>query len=273
MVTIRIALFTCLAILTVEAQQNRIKNWPSIPNTNQPDSLIPDSIRTAFFTIGSDYANRVLFCGRDFGERQFGISPYVMYNFRSGLYGYVMFDFWSATPRKPARHVLGIGYESDPNKRLSFQLGYERWFNHYEDSYFDNALKHEIEVGLDYKINRFSFESTFYYFFGLERIYELDLTLSRPYRLLNKRVKILITPEFTSTFATPVFSWMFYEFPDPEYDYEKFRLVDFEGGTSLTLERGNLELVFSGRYNAPVRVANEVLSPFFYLSAEVNLSF
>jgi hypothetical protein len=273
MVTIRVALLVCLVILTVEAQQNRMKNWSSIPGVNLRDSLNPDSLRTAFFTIGSDYANRVLFCGRDFGERQFGVSPYVIYNFRGGLYVYTVFDFWSATPRKPARNVLGIGYETDPNKRLSVQLGYERWFNHYEDSYFDNALKHEIEVGLDYKLRRVSLEPTFYYFFGLERIYELDLTVSRPYRLLNKRVRIFITPEFTTTFATPVFSWMFYEFPDPEYDYEKFRLVDFEGGTSFTLTRGNFEMVISGRYNAPVQVANEVLAPFFYLSAEVNFSF
>jgi hypothetical protein len=273
MVTIRIVLLVCLTILTTQVQQNRIKNWPSIPNTNQPDSLHPDSTRAAFFTIGSDYANRVLFCGRDFGERQFGVSPYLIYNLPNGLYVYTAFDFWSATPRKPARNVLGIGYESNSNKKLSFHLGYERWFNHYDDSYFDNALKHEIEAGFDYNLNKVSFEPTFYYFVGLERIYELDLKLSRPYRLVDKRVKILITPEFTTTFATPVFSWMFYEFPDPEYDYEKFRLVDFEGSTSLTLERGNFEFVVSARYNAPVRVANEALSPFFYISAEVNFSF
>jgi hypothetical protein len=273
MVTIKIALLICLATLTTKAQQNRIKNWSSIPNTNQSDSLNTDSTRTAFFTVGSDFANRVLFCGRDFGERQFGVSPYAMYNFRSGLYAYTVFDFWSATPRKPARNVLGIGYESDPNKKLSFQLGYERWFNHYDDSYFDNALKHEIEVGFNYKLNQVLFEPTFYSFFGLERIYELDLTLSRSYRLLNKRFKILVTPEFTTTLATPVFSWMFYEFPDPEYDYEKFRLVDFEGSTSFALERGSFQFVVSARYNVPVQVANEILSTFFYLTVEVNFSF
>jgi hypothetical protein len=105
MATIRVVLLLFLTTLTTLAQQNRIKKWPIIRPTPQPDSLKSDSTRSAFFTIGADHANRVLFCGRDFGEQQFGVSPYLMYNFRSGLYAYTVFDFWSATPRKPVQTI------------------------------------------------------------------------------------------------------------------------------------------------------------------------
>jgi hypothetical protein len=198
-----------------------------------------------------------------------------MVNFKSGFTLYTVADFWSATPRKPARNVFGLSYENQLTKKLSVFAGYERWLNHYDDDYFDRAMQNEIEAGLSYTLGKYSLEPTFYYFFGLEHIYELDITLARETKLysITENLKLWARADFATIMATPVFSYIFDEFPDPNYDYEKFRLVDFEGSVSLNVILGNLELAGKAHYNRPVNVGNESLTSFPYFTVELNYSF
>ena len=254
----------------MQAQQNRKQGL--IFRKDKWDSFAADTLNRSFFTVGTDFGSRVLFCGRDFGERQYGVSPYLVLN-SAGFYMYAQMDWWSDADRSPARHVTGMGYDAQLSENLALFAGYERWFNHYNDDYFDNALKNEVEAGARYRAGKFLLEPTFYFFFGWERIYELDIMVSRPLILVNKKVKVSLTPGILATFATPVFAYMFYEFPDPEYDYEKFRIVDYESGLSLLVLWKNFELSGSANYNMPIRLSNEIISPFYYFTCEVSYSF
>src|SRR5882757_2208819 len=157
-----------LLATAAHAQQSGKKNWVGV--TPPADSTKRDSLAAgSYFTLGTDYTSRVVFCGRDFGERQFGISPYLLFTSGKGFYAYTLHDFWSATPAKPARNVLGAGYELKLFKKLNVFVGYERWFNHYDDDYFDHAMQNELEIGLAYQLGKFSVEPVFYYYVGLEK--------------------------------------------------------------------------------------------------------
>jgi hypothetical protein len=269
-------IYFVLFVYGLGAQESLKVKGGKASQTTRVDSTKLDSLdRKSSLAIGIDYASRVIFCGRDFGERQQGMSPYVLLNSRHGFYLYTIADFWSATPRQPARNVLGLGYEKQITKRFSAFVGYERWFNHYNDKYFDRAMQNELEAGFSYTLGKFSFEPAFYYFFGLERITQLDLTLARDFNLFSpgKNFNVSSRSEFTTTLATPVFAYIFYEFPDPNYDYEKFRLVDLEGSQTFTLSWGNIDLIGTARYNIPVNTGNESLKPFLYFTAELSYTF
>src|SRR5690349_6385870 len=91
-----------LFVFGLEAQTSLKVNGPKGNQIIPADSIRRDSInKRSSLIMGSDYASRVIFCGRDFGERQHGLSPYLMLELKSGLYFYTTTDFWSATERKP----------------------------------------------------------------------------------------------------------------------------------------------------------------------------
>jgi len=263
----------CLCAGSLYAQQSKSKSRTNtlLLTGSEKDSVIQNK---PVLILGSEYDNRVIFCGRDFGERQFGLSPYLSYYSGKGFYSYGTIDFWSAVPRKPARHVIGLGYEVNPLKNVSVFAGYERWFNHYEDPYFDRAMQNELETGMVYTLKQFSFKPSLYYYFGLERIFQLDFTLSHNHNFLSSgKINFGVISEFTTTLATPVFSYIFYEFPDPDYDYEKLRLVDFDGNLSLLVRWHHLELLGTVHFNFPIAVANESLDSFNYFTTELSYYF
>ena len=267
----KIFLLTLIFLTSVlKAQQSRSTNWTGITRESITDSTDLDPL---FLAVGTEYTSLVVFCGRTFGENELGISPFLFLNSGVGFYGYVISNYWSATVRKPARIVSGVGYQYAFNRHVSFYAGYERWFNRFGDDYFDRALQNEIEIGANLFINKLSIEPAFYYMFGLERISQLDLSIERNCPVISKNIRVSVRPSFVTSFATPVFSYIYYEFPDEDYDYEKFRLVDFEGALSLYMELGNLELNGAFRYNYPISVGNETLTPFLYFTADISYSF
>jgi hypothetical protein len=264
-------LLLALSILTHILQGQLSGNvWSNIKKPSTTDTT---DLRSSFLVVGTEYTSRVASWGRTFDEKQFGIAPYIFLNSRGGIYGYVMSNYWSLTPSIPARIVSGIGYQRSLTNWFSFFAGYERWFNRYGDAYFDHALENEIDFGIDLIIKNLTIEPMFIYLFGLERISQLDISVERYCQLISKRITISVRPAAVASMATPVFAYIYYESPDPDYDYEKFEWVNFESSLSLDIEWGNLELSGSVRYNHPFNIGNEKLTPFLSFTADVSFSF
>lgn len=254
----------------IKSQQSANTSRLSSKKTIPKDSLDNDPF---FISIGSEYESQVAFWGRTFDERQFGILPYVYLNSGKGFHAYVMNSYWSQSYRKPARTIAGIGFEYELTKQISFFAGYERWFNHYGDDYFNHALENEVEIGTSINVKHFTLGSVFYYMFGLEHIKQLDISVERKFTKAFDNIKVSIKPASVASLATPIFAFIYYENPDPDYDYEKFKWVDFESSLSLDIEWGNLELNGALRYNYPINIGNENLSSFLYFTADLNYSF
>src|SRR5581483_5383422 len=61
--------------------------------------------------VGSDYTNKVVFWGRDFGRKQFGFENSVIFKTGRGLFFNYTGNVWSAMPSPYAKTDVGIGYE------------------------------------------------------------------------------------------------------------------------------------------------------------------
>src|SRR5688572_15930584 len=113
-ITVLAGLLTAIAELSA---QQTIKRSPQYELRS--DSLRKsDSLDVSHVSAGFEYVTKVVFWGRDFGEPQSGFSPYLLYKGAKGLYAYAYNDYWSATEHKPARNILGIGYEWELTKNL-----------------------------------------------------------------------------------------------------------------------------------------------------------
>ena len=232
-----------------------------------------DSLRevTGGILFGTYYDSKMTFWGRDFGEKQFGLTPYVVLSSPLGLYIYGVNNYWSANAKQPARTDLGIGYETNLGKKVYLSMGYERWFARYGDDYYNSLLIHNIELSAVFELPWFDVAPSVYYMFGENHVLQTDIAIEKQYLIpLSKICRLSFKPSLLTTFATRTFIPMYSEFDLDQIDYNKIALVDYEATAMLGLEIRNLEMDVAGHYNIPIGVGYEELSPFSYLSIHVS---
>jgi hypothetical protein len=264
-----------LSSFRASGQQTRSNDFIKDKRNNDIWNLT-DSINnfTSSLSVGSYYDSEMVFLGRDFGEKQSGTAPYIMYNSAMGFYMYVIGNYWSAYQKIPIRTDLGIGFETILTEKIYVALGYERWISRYEDDYYNSLLTNSIELDIGFDLFGLDLEATGYYMFGEEYIFQSDIQLAKRYSIFKSRVsRISLKPSMLATFATRTFIFMFTEFYSDQINYNKFRLVDYEASATLEFEIKNLQLEAMAHYNVPVGAQYEELSPFHYFSLHLNYSF
>jgi hypothetical protein len=233
-----------------------------------------DSLKeiTPSIEVSSDYANKVVFWGRDFGRNQFGFENEVIFKTGKGLYfnysGYV----WSAMPNKYAKYDIGLGYERQFTDRFYASVGYERWFFNNGSDYVKKALRNYLEVDLNYDLDWLTIEPSFYYMFGTVNVFQADLNINHDFYLCNVSDfgKLVIKPQVLTTMANQAFLPVYNDYPTGYVNENKFKIIDFEFSVPILLSIKNLEVEPNFHYNIPVKINNEQITSFFYFSAKIT---
>jgi hypothetical protein len=240
------------------------------------DSIIEviDSLKdiTPCVELNSEYDNKVVFWGRDFNRKQYGIESNLVFKSGKGPYLYYTHHFWSAMPNPSAKSDIGLGYERQFTPRLYASLAYERWFFNNGDSYVRKALANYLEAEVNYDLGWVNVESSFYYMFGLEHVYQEDVTVAGDFFLFSflKSGSATLRPQFLTTFANQAFLPIYSNYPTGYISEKRFKLIDFELNLPLLFKAGNIEIEPNLRYNMPVKIGNEQISSFFYFSLRLS---
>ncbi|MEO6903479.1 MAG: hypothetical protein ABI315_10005 [Bacteroidia bacterium] len=243
------------------------------------DSIIDyiDSVKdvTSCIEFNNRFDNKLVFWGRDFGDKQYGVESNIIYKQGKGLYLYLTNNYWSAMVNKFAKIDLGIGYEHQFNDRIYASARYERWFFQNGRRYGRRALKNCINANLDIDLDYINVETSLYSMWGIEHVYQIDLNLYQEIQLfpIFKSGFVTTTPQFLTSFANqallPIYS-------DVSFNYineRKFTLVDMELSLPIQLKIRNLKIGPDFHYNIPIKIENEEINPFFYFSIHLNYNF
>ncbi|MCC7050658.1 MAG: hypothetical protein IT239_02625 [Bacteroidia bacterium] len=256
-----------------------VNKWLYSQNTSliiKRDSILNaiDSIKetTSSIEIGSEFLNKVVFWGRNFGEKQHGFENNILYKTKFGWYtnytGYV----WSAMPNRYAKTDLGLGYENQLTDNFYASLEYQRWIFNNGDYYVKNALANYLKAELSYNFGFINVEPCFYYMFGIEHIFQSDIEVNHEFILATvfKSGKVCFFPRVLSTFANQGFLPIYGKSPSGFIENNQFKCVDTELSLPLVFSIRNFETEATLNYNYPIKIGNEKLSPFFYFSISLN---
>jgi hypothetical protein len=225
--------------------------------------------------IASDFANKVVFWGRDFGRKQFGFENSLIFKTGKGFFLNYTGNVWSAMPSPYAKTDIGIGYEKQVTDRLYTSMGYERWFFHNGDAFVRSALTNYLEADINYDLDIINIEPEFYYMFGTQNIVQTDINVRGEFFLFScfKSGEVSIKPQGLATFANQGFLPIYSDYPSGYTNEKKFNLVDLEMALPLQLKVKNMEFEPQLHYNIPVKIGNEQVSPFFYFSVHFAYNF
>lgn len=218
--------------------------------------------------LSTEFNNKVTFWGRSFDRNQYGFENDIIYKTTSGLYATYTGYIWSAMPNRYAKTDLGIGYQNQFTDKLYCSIEYQRWFFNNGDDYARNALANFMSADINYDLNFISIQPTFYYMFGYENIFQTDLQINHEFQLtkISKAGKLLINPQFLSTFTNKSFLPIYGNIQQGDTINNKFRCVDLELSLPLKLSINNFDIESNVHYNYPIKINNEAIKPFFYLS-------
>ncbi|MGZ4057177.1 MAG: hypothetical protein ACXVPM_19870 [Bacteroidia bacterium] len=257
----------CAFSLRIDAQDSRyVSKNDSIINLIDSLKEISPSIE-----VSSDYANKVVFWGRDFGRNQFGFENSIIFKTGNGFYFNYTGYLWSVMPNPYAKYDIGVGYEHQFTDRLYASLGYERWFFNNGGDYVRKALRNYLEADINYDLDWVNIEPTFYYMFGIVNVYQADLNINSaiPLFQMKKNGTICIKPQFLTTMANQAFLPIYSEYPNGYVNENKFKIIDFEFNIPITLKINNFEFEPNFHYNIPIKINNEQITSFFYFSARI----
>lgn len=270
--------FFLLLALIVSSHVNLFSQTDEAETKADSTLYLIDSLKaiTPNLHIESDFNNKVVFWGRDFGNNQFGFENLTMFSTGSGFYYYYRSYVWSAMRNKYAKTDLGFGFEKQINDALYASFAYERWFFNNGNNYVRNALRNYLEADLGYDLNIVTINPTVYYMFGTDHIFQTDIMIKSDLFLFSffKCGAVSVKPSATATFANQAFLPIYNNYPVGYINEQKFKCVDAELSLPLILTNKNLHLECAVHYNAPIRAVNEdPINPFVYFSAKLAYNF
>ncbi len=272
-------LFIYFAVSSSILYSQKQTNLPSTSNYSFNDSIVEiiDSLKeiTPSIEFGTEYANKVVFWGRDFGEKQFGVEPYILFNTGKGFYLSAAQNYWSAMPYKFAKTDIGLGYEKQLTDRLYTSLEYERWIFYNGDEYVRNALVNSIEADVNYDLDWINIEPAFYFMFGYEHFFQTDIMIYGEYYMFSflRAGRVYFKPQWITTFANQTFLPLYSDYPASYIKAKNFKLVDFELNAPILFKLKNFEVEPIFHYNIPVKAKNEDISSFYYFSIHLTYNF
>jgi hypothetical protein len=263
--------------LMVVAQSKGAMDWKDRKN------LKIDSLEYAVETINrlsfqAEYMSKVVFVGRDYNIKQFGVPVTLAYHHRSGLNLSYTGNYWSGLPNPYALTDVGIYFDKNvyPKGRRSFDpvfnfsAGYWRLFFHNGSSEERKLYTNLLALDLNHFGQLASLGAAFYYVSGSEKAYQVDLRIFKPieiYRVLGAD-KLTFEPTFTTMISTISYIPFFDETTVVLGEVNVFKVANYE----LTLpwlyrKFKKYEVGISWHYNWPVNVTpDEDLRPFSYFT-------
>jgi len=237
------------------------------------DSMDEALEKISQFRFQAGYLSKVVFVGRNFGVRQFGVAPGVTYHHRSGLNLEYEGNFWSGMPNRYALTDLGIYYEKSLSDHFYLSTGYWRLFFNDEDPEERKLLNNVFMFEGGWLNTIGSIAASYYFMGGTEQAHCLDLNLSKSidfYALLGAD-RLSLEPAFTFMFSTANYLLFLDDLPETELENQgAFKIANYEFTLPVIYRKlGKFEINGSWHYAMPVNaIVGENLKSFSYLTLE-----
>ena len=234
--------------------------------------------------IGTEYASKIVFWGRDYGLKQFGFQPHLRYKTGKGLSFGVSSNFWSGYSTPLMMSTLSIEYEMQLSPRIYSTVNYEHWIFHGEPQLEINQFQNMYGIEFIFDLGWFTVEPTLYHMYGYEQTLISDLSIKGDYKLFNlfKSGRVSFQPEATVTSSTAA-DLLFTDYYATLMDtssidvtintlrLSKFRIINYEITAPITFKYQNFELKPAIHYIFPVKSENEAaISPFTYFTLSLT---
>ncbi len=234
--------------------------------------------------IGTEYANKVVFWGRDYGLKQFGFQPHIRYKTGKGLAFGVSSNYWSGYTTPFMMSTLSIEYEMQLNSWIYSTLNYEHWIFHGEPQLEINQFENLYGIELIFDLGWFTIEPTLYHMYGNEQTLLSDISIKGDFKLFNlfNTGRVSFKPEATitsSTSADLLFTDYYTNLMDTSstdltintITLSKFRIINYELTAPISIRYNNFELKPALHFVFPVRAEfEEKISPFTYFSLSLT---
>src|SRR5258706_4945494 len=235
------------------------------------DSMDEALEKISQFRFQAGYLSKVVFVGRNFGVRQFGVAPGVTYHHRSGLNLEYEGNYWSGMPNRYALTDLGIYYEKSLPDHFYLSTGYWRLFFNDEDPEERKLLNNVFMFEGGWLNTIGSIGASYYFIRGTEQAHCLDLNLSKSidfYALLGAD-RLSLEPAFTFMVSTANYLLLLDDLPETELENQgAFKIANYEFTLPVIYRKlGKFEITGSWHYAMPVNaIVGENLKSFSYLT-------
>jgi hypothetical protein len=221
--------------------------------------------------VSADYLNEVVYSGRDYGIKQFGVFSGITYRHKSGLWVSAVGNYFSGIPQKWGKADAVIGYATRLDNYLSASFSYAKWF------YFGRSQS-DLRFTFDHFLSSFwtidlgwlgLSPQAYYMISKAENVTQIGLTASKYFefkRVINGKDKIMINPSMTAMLSTKD------KAPNGS-DFSKgkiLRIISYDLNIPITYRRvGKFDITPSLNFTIPVNLEPQDgthKKPFFYFS-------
>ena len=165
------------------------------------DSLDYRVSKSSKLVFETQFMNKVVYSGRDYGLKGFGTMGQLTYQHKSGFWLSTVGYYWQGSTVKFPKADLAVGYATSLDENLSASFGYSRWF------YFGRSAEELRWVFSDFlstywtiNLGFMGLSPSFYYQVGKsENVAQFALTASK-YKEFKKPFlggKLIVEPNFT----------------------------------------------------------------------------
>ncbi len=205
--------------------------------------------------LTANYMNRVMYSGRDYGVKGFGLSTQLSYKHQSGFWASAIAYHWQKFDIKLPKTDFVLGYSGVLSDRVGASVSYSRWLYYGKSqSELKWAFNHFMSVYMGINATYFSIAPQFYYMISpSENVAQFAITVSK-----NKEWrpfwggKLIFEPNLTWMTSTTDR----YDVADPIHKAGKsLRVIDYELGLPLIYRKvGKYDITARYIISLPVNV-------------------
>ncbi len=267
--------FTCL-LGQVEAQSTRA-NEALIKSQTQRFTLDSIDYKVQHATrleLNGNYMSRVMYSGRDYGVKGYGLSTQLSLHHQSGFWVSAIAYHWQKFDIKLPKTDLVVGYSAQLSDRVGASLSYSRWLYYGKSqSELQWAFNHFMSAYMGINATYFSIAPQFYYMISpTENVAQFAITVSK-----NKEWrpfwggKLIFEPNLTWMTSTTDR----YDIVDQNHRAGKMlRVIDYELGLPLIYRKvGKYDITARYILSLPVNVGKYDGAVEGKLSSLFNLDF
>lgn len=174
-----IAILLIFPLSSLFAQKDTLSEEKYLEMQDSIDNVRQDSIeqvhkQSHLISVETNYTNRVVFRGRDFGLKQYGVYNCIKYKNPTGLYLNLNNYYWSGIQSTIAKTDLGIGFEKNLTKKIVLDISYEKWFLANDTFFLGMNFSNMIQTGINTNYDQVNGEASVYFIFGKEKAFLYD---------------------------------------------------------------------------------------------------
>jgi hypothetical protein len=219
------------------------------------DSLDAKVHHSTRVELNTNYMSRVMYSGRDYGVKGYGLSTQLSLKHKSGFWLSTIAYHWQKFDVKLPKTDLVVGYSTTLSDRVGASLSYSRWiYFGKSQSELKWAFNHFMSAYMGINATYFSIAPQFYYMISPnENVAQFAVTISK-----NKEWRPFIGGKLI---FEPNLTWMTsttdrYDIVDNNHKAGKMlRVIDYELGLPLIYRRvGKFDLTARYVVSLPVNV-------------------